>query len=68
MEQARAAGRFTPVHDAWWAAACKAHGDAAGTRALIEVLMLHRHLRHDQVVTGLSAALNAGALLPVIPP
>ncbi|MEV4245196.1 hypothetical protein AB0J63_17495 [Streptosporangium canum] len=28
----------------------------------IEVLMLHRHLRHDQVVTGLSAALNAGAL------
>jgi hypothetical protein len=62
LEQARAAGRFTPVHDAWWAAACKAHGDAAGTRALIEVLMLHRHLRHDQVVTGLAAALDAGAL------
>jgi hypothetical protein len=36
LEQARAAGRFTPVHDAWWAAARKAHGDAAGTRALIE--------------------------------
>lgn len=62
LEQARAAGRFTPVHDAWWAAACKAHGDAEGTRALIEVLMLHRHLRHDQVVAGLAAALNAGAL------
>lgn len=30
LEQARAAGKFTPVHDAWWAAARKAHGDAAG--------------------------------------
>jgi hypothetical protein len=62
LEQARATGRFTPVHDAWWAAACKTHGDAEGTRALIEVLMLHRHLRHDQVVAGLAAALNVGAL------
>ena len=36
LEQARAAGKFTPVHDAWWEAVRKAHGDAAGTRALIE--------------------------------
>src|ERR1700735_4601117 len=50
LEQARAAGEVTPVHDAWWAAACKAHGDAAGTRALIEVLPLHRHMGHDHVV------------------
>ena len=42
LEQARAGGKFTPIHDAWWAAARKAHGDAAGTRALIEVLLLHR--------------------------
>jgi hypothetical protein len=28
LEQARAAGKFTPVHDAWWAAVRKAHGDA----------------------------------------
>lgn len=62
LEQARASGRFTPVHDAWWAEACKAHGDADGTRALIEVLMLHRHLPHDQVVAGLATALRAGAL------
>lgn len=33
LEQARAAGTFTAVHDAWWAAACKAHGDEDGTRA-----------------------------------
>ncbi len=62
LEQARSAGKFTPVHDAWWAAARKAHGDAAGTRALIEVLLLHRHLAHDHVVAGLAAALRAGAL------
>jgi transposase len=62
LEQARAAGRFTPIHDAWWAAARKTHGDTEGTRALIEVLLLHRHLPHDQVVAGIAAALNAGAL------
>jgi transposase len=62
LEQARAAGRFTPVHDAWWSAARKAHGDATGTRALIEVLLLHRHLPHEQVVAGIAAALRAGAL------
>jgi transposase len=62
LDQARAAGRFTPVHDAWWAAARKAHGDAAGTRALIEILLLHRHTAHEHVVAGLAAALQAGAL------
>jgi hypothetical protein len=62
LEQARAAGRFTPVHDAWWAAARKAHGDAAGTRALIEVLLLHRHMPHEHVVAGLATAVRAGAL------
>jgi transposase len=62
LEQARSAGKFTPVHDAWWAAACKAHGDRDGTRALIEVLLLGRHMSHEHLVTGLAAALRAGAL------
>lgn len=62
LEQARAAGKFTPVHDAWWAAARRAHGDAAGTRALIGVLLLHRHMDSEHVVAGLAAALAAGAL------
>ena len=60
LEQARAAGKFTPVHDAWRAAARKAHGDAAGTRALVEVLLLHRHMDGEHVVAGLAAALRAG--------
>jgi hypothetical protein len=62
LEQARAAGRFTPVHDAWWRAARAAHGDAAGTRALVEVLLLHRAMAHEHVVAGIAAALSVGAL------
>ncbi|MEU5345932.1 hypothetical protein AB0H18_34730 [Streptomyces sp. NPDC020766] len=62
LEQAKAAGKFTPIHDKWWAAACAAHGEAAGTRALIEVLLPARHMEHDHVVNGLAAAHRAGAL------
>ncbi|MFD3701179.1 hypothetical protein ACFWUZ_34525 [Streptomyces sp. NPDC058646] len=62
LEQARSAGRFTPVHDTWWAAVRSAHGDADGTRALIQVLLLGRHMRHEHVVAGLAAAFRAGAL------
>ncbi|WP_220040878.1 IS21 family transposase [Streptomyces sp. NTH33] len=62
LEQARSAGKFTPVHDAWWAAAVKAHGDTEGTRALIEVLLLGRHIPHEHLVAGLASALRAGAL------
>lgn len=61
LEQARKAGRFTAMHDEWWAATRRSHGDAAGTRALIEVLLLHRHLPHEYVVAGLAVALAAGA-------
>jgi transposase len=62
LEQARAAGKFTSVHEAWWQAVCKAHGDPAGTRALIDVLLLHRHMVHEHVVAGIATALRAGAM------
>jgi hypothetical protein len=62
LEQARAAGKFNPVHDAWWAAVLKTYGDAAGTRTLIEVLLLHRAMAQEDVVVGIAAALAAGAL------
>ncbi|MFH9757280.1 IS21 family transposase [Streptomyces griseus] len=62
LDQARAAGRFTPIHDAWWQAAVKAHGEREGTRALIEVLLLSRHLPHEHLITGLASALKTGAL------
>ena len=64
LAQARAAGTFTSSHDALWAAARKAHGDAGGTRALVEVLLLHRHLAHSDVVAGLTAAVAVGSTSP----
>ncbi|WP_171072594.1 IS21 family transposase [Streptomyces sp. DASNCL29] len=62
LEQARSAGTFTPVHDAWWAQARKVHGERDGTRALIEVLLLARHIPREHLVAGLATALRAGAL------
>ncbi|MFI8193889.1 Mu transposase domain-containing protein [Streptomyces sp. NPDC085946] len=62
LEQARSAGKFTPVHDAWWAQAMKIHGERDGTRVLIEVLLLGRHMTHEHVAAGLAAALRAGAM------
>jgi transposase len=64
LAQARGAGVFTAAHDAWWAAARAAHGDAAGTRALIEVLLLHRHLAAEHVVAGITAALAVRSTSP----
>jgi len=61
LAQARASGAFTSVHDAFWAAARARHGDGAGTRALIEVLLLHRRMPPAQVIAGMQAALAAGS-------
>lgn len=64
LAQARAQGSFTAVHEAFWAAARQCHGEAAGTRALIEVLLLHRLLPAHAVITGMRAALEAGSTSP----
>ena len=44
------------------AAARKSHGDGSGTPALVEVLLLHRHQTHTDVVAGITAALTVGAV------
>jgi hypothetical protein len=64
LAQARAAGAFTSAHEAFWAAARARHGDGAGTRALIEVLLLHRRMPAAQVIAGITAALAAGSCSP----
>ena len=64
LVQARAGGTFTSAHEAFWAAARKTHGDGGGTRALVEVLLLHRHHAHLDVVAGITAALGVGAVSP----
>lgn len=61
LEQARQLGLFTPTHEAWWASARAVRGDSDGTRALIDVLLLHRHLPSQAVLAGIRAALTVGA-------
>ncbi|WP_423202071.1 Mu transposase domain-containing protein, partial [Mycobacterium intracellulare] len=64
LAQARAAKVFTADHDRFWAAARRAHGDAAGTRALVEVLLLHRRIAHADVLAGITAALAVSSVNP----
>ena len=62
LVQARAAGTFTSAHEAFWAAGRKTLGDGGGARALVEVLLLHRHHTHADVVAGITAALGVRAV------
>jgi transposase len=64
LAQARATGVFTTVHDAFWQAAKAAHGDAEGTRALVEVLLLHRRMPAAAVLAGIAVTLQAGSTSP----
>lgn len=64
LAQARAAGTFTAAHEAFWAAARKANGDGGGTRALVEVLLMHRHNDAQHVIAGILAALSVGSVSP----
>ncbi|WUO68674.1 hypothetical protein OHT68_00285 [Streptomyces canus] len=61
LDQARRTGTFTPAHDAFWSATKHTLGESEGTKALVHVLLLHRHLQHRDVVAGVQAALAAGA-------
>jgi len=64
LAQARAAGTFTAAHQRLWDAARARLGDGPGTRALIEVLLLHRRLPAASVRAGITAALGAGTCSP----
>jgi transposase len=61
---ARAEGTFTAIHQTFWDAAMTAHGRAEGTRALIQVLLLHRHRPAVAVLAGIAAVLAAGSTSP----
>jgi len=55
LAQARASGAFTSAHERFWTRARRTLGDAAGTRALIAVLLLHRSLPFIAVHAALDA-------------
>ncbi len=62
LAQARTAGVFTATHDAFWMEARRQLGDAAGTRALIEVLLAHRYLDAAALIGGMERALQVGCV------
>lgn len=64
LARARTVGAFTDAHQRFWDEARRRLGDAAGTRALIEVLLAHRHLPWAAVVAGLGAAVEVGSVDP----
>src|SRR5690349_1587240 len=66
LAQAKTAGAFTQVHQRYWDAARRAHGDAAGTRALIEVLLAHRTLPAKALTAAMSTAVSTGILDPQV--
>jgi transposase len=64
--QARRAGVLTAAHEAFWARARRRWGDGGGTRALIEVLLLHRHLPFIAVHAALEVVNSAGSADPAL--
>ena len=63
---ARRCGAFTIEHDRYLRAARKHLGDQHGTRAMIEVLLAHRHLPTDAICAGIAAALSVGSTDPQV--
>lgn len=66
LAQAKACGAFTARSQAYWDAARKARGDAGGTGALIEVLLAHRTLPADALITAMGRAIAVGVLDPQV--
>lgn len=62
LARARDAGAFTALHEAFWAESRKVNGDSAGTKELIDVLLLHRSLPDRAVLAGIRAALTVGVV------
>jgi len=66
LAQARITGRFRPEHQQFWDLARRRNGDQAGTRALCDVLLLHRHHHSDHVIAAIRAALSIGNVDPAV--
>ena len=66
LEQARASGSFTAAHERFWKRTRRKLGDREGTRALIEVLLLHRSLPFVAVHAALDAVERVGSADPAL--
>jgi hypothetical protein len=66
LAQAKTRGAFTRAHQAYWDDARRARGDAAGTRALIEILLAHRTMNADALTAAMDRAVTSGCLDPEV--
>ena len=66
LVQAKASGAFTHTQQRYWDLVRRVRGDAAGTRALVEVLLAHRTMPAAVLVAAMDRAVNTGALDPQI--
>ncbi len=66
LEQARASGSFTAAHERFWKRTRRKLGDREGTRALIEVLLLHRSLPFVAVHAALDAVERIASVDPAL--
>lgn len=64
--QARERGVLTAAHEAFWKRARRKSGDSGGTRALVEVLLLHRSLPFIAVHAALDVANRIGSADPAL--
>ncbi len=64
LAQARQSGAFTGAHERFWRRARRKLGDGPGTRALIEVLLLHRTLPFVAVHAALDTVERIGSCDP----
>jgi hypothetical protein len=64
LAAARTSGMFTDDHQRFWETARRRLGDGPGTRALIGVLLLHRTLPTESVITGMRAAISVDSVDP----
>lgn len=66
LAQATAAAVFTTTHQRYWDATRRARGDAAGTKALIEVLLAHRSVPAAALLAAMSTAVEKDLLDPQV--
>ena len=64
LAQAKTCGVFTTSHQSYWDAARRARGDAAGTRALIAILLAHRSMPTAALRAAMDRAVTSGCLDP----
>lgn len=64
LVQAKTCGAFTGAHQRYWDAVRRVRGDAAGSRALVEILLAHRTLPATALVAAMDRAVAAGCLDP----